>query len=554
MKMSVMEKIKKQRRTEAETDYDVAVVGAGYAGLYVLYHMRKLGYRTRAFDKAGGVGGTWYWNRYPGARVDIESMEYSYSFSEELQREWKWSERYASQPELLRYLNHVADRFDLKKDIQFDTGIATAEYDEAAKHWKVGTDTGESFTAQFIIMATGILSATKDPEFPGREEFKGEVYLTSKWPHEEVSFEGKRVGIIGTGSSAIQAIPVIAEKAGHLTVFQRSPNFAVPSCNKPMDEEFETWVKENYTEIRERELRTHVGCAIVGKSLRAMPTKSALEVSPEERERAYERCWEAANFSFYTVFTDVLTSKAANDTVADFVRSRIRQRVRDPKVAELLMPKNHPIMTKRLCAETGYYETYNRDNVKLVDISGSGIERFTANGLKAGGQDYEFDMIICATGFDAMTGSMTRVDFRGRGDRSLRDEWAENGPRTYAGMMSEGFPNLFMVNGPTSPGAFFQPVLLGEWQARWIGRLIDAMTEQGYEEVEPTEEAQAAWIEHSAQVADQTLFPLARSWYMGDNIPGKPRVILSYLGGFTPYRARLEAAEDNHYEGFRLTS
>jgi cyclohexanone monooxygenase len=534
------------------TDFDIVVVGAGYAGLYALHHFRRMGYRTRAFDKASGVGGTWYWNRYPGARVDIESMEYSYSFSEEIQQTWRWSERYASQPELLRYLNWVAEKLDLFPDIEFNTAIESAEFDERANCWNVRTDTGKAFTAKFVVMATGILSATKDPQFKNVELFRGETYLTSKWPKEGVDFTGKRVGIIGTGSSAIQAIPEIAKQAAHLTVFQRSANFAVPSCNKPMDEEFERWVKENYTEIRERELRTHVGCAIVGNELRATPTKSALEVSEEQRLAAFEKCWNAANFSFYTVFTDVLTNAKANELVADFVRERIKRRVNDPAVAELLTPKDHPIMTRRLCAETGYYETFNRDNVKLVDISKAEIDEFTATGLRVGDDHYEFDVVIFATGFDAMTGAMTRVDFRGRNGRSLRDEWAEQGPRTYAGMMSEGYPNLFMINGPTSPGAFFQPVLLGEWQARWIGRLINRMKTDGQQAVEPLPEAESEWISHSAEVADQTLFPLAKSWYMGDNVPGKPRVILSYLGGFAPYRARLEACEDNAYEGFKV--
>lgn len=534
------------------TDFDIVVVGAGYAGLYALHHFRRMGYRTRAFDKASGVGGTWYWNRYPGARVDIESMEYSYSFSEEIQQTWRWSERYASQPELLRYLNWVAEKLDLFPDIEFNTAIESAEFDERANCWNVRTDTGKAFTAKFVVMATGILSATKDPQFKNVELFRGETYLTSKWPKEGVDFTGKRVGIIGTGSSAIQAIPEIAKQAAHLTVFQRSANFAVPSCNKPMDEEFERWVKENYAEIRERELRTHVGCAIVGNELRATPTKSALEVSEEQRLAAFEKCWNAANFSFYTVFTDVLTNAKANELVADFVRERIKRRVNDPAVAELLTPKDHPIMTRRLCAETGYYETFNRDNVKLVDISKAEIDEFTATGLRVGNDHHEFDVVIFATGFDAMTGAMTRVDFRGRNGRSLRDEWAEKGPRTYAGMMSEGYPNLFMINGPTSPGAFFQPVLLGEWQARWIGRLINRMKTDGQQAVEPLPEAESEWISHSAEVADQTLFPLAKSWYMGDNVPGKPRVILSYLGGFAPYRARLEACEDNAYEGFKV--
>jgi cation diffusion facilitator CzcD-associated flavoprotein CzcO len=542
----------KNAGTESTTDLDVAIVGAGYAGLYTLHHLRKLGFKCRLYDTAGGVGGTWYWNRYPGARVDIESMEYSYSFSEEMQQEWHWTERYAAQPELLRYLNYVAERFDLFKDIQLNRRVDSAAYDEAGNYWQVGLSTGEQVKTRFLIMATGILAAPKQPDFKNLDKYKGKTYQTSQWPHEGVDFTGKRVGIIGTGSSAVQSIPLIAQQAGNLTVFQRSANFCVPSCNKPMDEEFERWVKDNYTEIRERELRTIVGCTLVNKEMVMISSKSALEVTPEEREAAYEKCWNAANFSFYSVFNDVLTNPKANETVAEFVRAKIRQRVKDPAVAELLTPKDHPIMTKRLCAETGYFETYNRDNVKLVDIKSAPIEEFTETGLRVGGKDYEFDAVIFATGFDAMTGSMTRVDFRGRGNRSLRQEWAEAGPRTVAGVMSEGYPNMFMINGPTSPGAFFQPVLLGEWQARFIGRLIERMDRNGQVAIEPTVEAENEWIEHSRQVADATLFPLAKSWYMGDNVSGKPRVIQSYLGGFQQYRLRLERAEDTRYEGYRF--
>ncbi len=534
------------------TELDVVVIGAGYAGLYALHYYRQLGYKTRLYDKAGGVGGTWYWNRYPGARVDIESLEYSYSFSEDIQQNWKWSERYASQPELMRYLNWVADRLELRPDIQLDSELKTARYDESTDHWHVGFSTGETVVTRFLVLATGILSAAKDPAFKNRERFKGQVLFTSSWPHEPVSFKGKRVAVIGTGSSGIQSIPEIAKQADHLTVFQRSANFAVPSCNRPMEPEFERWVKDNYLEIRERELRTHVGCAIVGNEIRANPTKATFEVSEAERLEGFERCWNAANFSYYTVFTDVLTDKKANDALGDFIRERIRAQVKDPKVAELLTPHDHPVLTRRLCAENGYYQTYNRDNVLLVDISKSGIEEFTEKGLKAGGKEYEFDIIVCATGFDAMTGSIMRMDIHGRNDRVMAKEWSEKGARTRAGMMSEGYPNLFMLNGPTSPAAFFQPVLLGEWQVRWFGRLMKRMDQQGFAAVEPTIEAENEWIQHNIDVADKTLFPLAKSWYMGDNVPGKPRVILSYLGGFSLYRATLEAAEDNKYTGFKL--
>lgn len=533
-------------------DWDVVIVGTGYAGLYALYHFRKCGFRVRAFDKAGGVGGTWYWNRYPGARVDIESMEYSYSFSESLQQEWSWSERYASQPELLRYLNHTAEKFDLLRDITLGVEIKAAKYDDERKIWIVTTDDERVVTCRYLIMATGILAAPRNVEFPGQETFGGDIYYTSSWPHKEVDFTGKRVAVIGTGSSGIQAIPVIAQTAGHLTVFQRSPNFAVPSCNKPMDPEFENWVKRNYAEIRERELRSTVGCAIVGNSLRGAPTKSGREATPEERRAAYEKCWNSANFSFYGVFNDVFVDKEVNDSVADFIRDRIRDRVNDPAIAELLTPRDYPVMTRRLCAETDYFETYNRDNVSLIDISDGTIDHFTPEGLVANGEPHDFDIVIFATGFDAMTGSMTRIDFRGRDGRSLRGEWEANGPRTYAGIMANGFPNLFMINGPTSPGAFFQPVLLGEWQSRWIARLLEHMEDRKLADVEPARAAEDEWIAHSLELASQTLFPQARSWYMGDNVPGKPRVLLSYIGGFPNYRARLEESESHDYPEFEL--
>ena len=532
--------------SKAEAQFDVVVVGAGFAGLYALHMLRKKGFSARLFEAGDGVGGTWYWNRYPGARCDIESIEYSYSFCDELQQEWDWPARYADQPEILRYINHVADRFDLRRDIQFETRVTAAVFDEANSRWLISTDRGTSVTAQFCIMATGSLSAPKPLDFPGLADFKGPQYHTAYWPKERVDFSGQRVGVIGTGSSGIQAIPHIAGEALHLSVFQRTPNFSIPAWNRSVTSEERRRQKANYADLRERERDSDVGIV-------AMPaeTRRALEVTPEERLAEYEARWNHGGLSFYTSFADLLVNQEANDTLAEFARAKIRAKVRDPAVAELLTPRGYPFGTKRLCADTDYYETFNRDNVSLVDVRRSPIERFTATGVQTRDSLHELDSVVFATGFDALTGALTSIDIRGRGGRALAHKWT-GGPRTYLGIMTAGFPNMFFTTGPGSPSVLYNMVLGNEYHVEWIVRSMEHLREQQRSHIDATDAAEDAWGSHVTEVGNMTLFPKADSWYMGANVPGKARAILLYLGGFRAYRATCEGVAAKGYEGFAV--
>ncbi|HXA24326.1 MAG TPA: NAD(P)/FAD-dependent oxidoreductase [Acetobacteraceae bacterium] len=528
-------------------EVDVAIVGAGFAGMYMLHRVRGLGMSAVVFEAGAGVGGTWYWNRYPGARCDVESMQYSYSFSPELQQDWQWSELFASQPEILRYANHVADRLDLRRDMRFDTRVTEARFDEAEHRWDIRTDRGDHVSARHCVMATGCLSTARVPDFEGLTSFKGMTYHTGHWPHEGVDFTGQRVGIIGTGSSAIQAIPVIAEQAAHLTVFQRTPNFSIPSRNGRMTPNYEQAWKSAYPQRRDqaREARTGV--------LNDPNDKSALEVSDAERQREYEVRWEAGGTSFMAAFNDLIFSQPANDTASEFVRNQIRGIVRDPAVAELLAPKNHPIGTKRICVDTDYYQTYNRTNVTLVDVKSAPITEITPNGLRAGEREYEFDSIVFATGFDAMTGALTRVDIRGRNGLALRDKW-EAGPRTYLGIMTAGFPNLFMITGPGSPSVLSNMIVSIEQHVDWISDCIAWLRTHGLDCIEASLEAEDAWVDHVNEVAYGTLYPSANSWYMGANIPGKPRVFMPYIGGVGAYRGICSDIAAKGYDGFRVAA
>ena len=541
----------RESRVEA-SDFDVVVVGAGFAGLYALHHLRKRGHSIRCYEAASGVGGTWYWNRYPGARVDVESHEYSYSFSEELQQEWVWSEKYAPQAELLRYLNHVTDRFDLRRDIRFDTRVTAAHYDESTNRWRLTTSRGETVHATYCVMATGFLSAPNKPPFKGLEKFTGRQFVTGQWPHEKIDFSGRRVGVIGTGSSAIQSIPVIAEEARQLTVFQRTPAFSIPARNGPLDPAQDRKIKARYPELREMEHELAPGGFLLTHGEIEIPTQqSYAKATPEQRRAEFERRYQSGGLNLYLAYTDLVVNQEANDALADFVRDKIRERVKDPAVAEKLLPRGWPILTKRLCADTGYYETYNRDNVTLVDIKQTPIEEFTETGLRVGGVDYPFDDVVFATGFDAMTGALDRIDIRGRGGSRLKEYW-EGGPRTYLGFMTAGFPSLFYIDGPSSLGAVFQPVLVSQFQVNWLGECFDWLRAQGRGPIEPTADGEEGWIRLCADLADATLFPQANSWYMGANIPGKPRVILAYLGGFPDYRRRFQEAAADGYAGFTV--
>jgi len=526
--------------------FDAVIVGAGFAGLYMLHRLRNLGLSARVYEAGSGVGGTWFWNRYPGARCDVESMEYSYSFSEELQQEWEWTERYPTQPEILRYLNHVADRFDLRRDIQLATRVTAASFDETTKRWTVKTDRGDCVTAKFCIMATGCLSAAKVPDLKGLETFKGKWFHTGNWPHEAVDFTGQRVGVIGTGSSGIQAIPIIAQQAAHVFVFQRTPSFSVPARNAPLDPEYQQRIKANYSEFSRKLRETSLG-------FRTDPRdKPALSATSEERLSEYEARWNEGGLILVGAFSDLIIDKGANDTLAEFIRSQIRKAVHDPAVAEVLAPKDYPVGAKRLCLDTDYYKTYNRDNVTLVDIRSSPIEEIRSTGLRTRQGEFALDSIVFATGYDAMTGALFNIDIRGKGGRTLSEKWAA-GPRTYLGIMTAGFPNLFTITGPGSPSVLSNMVVSIEQHVEWIGDCIAYLRQHKLECLEANADAEDAWCAHVGEVAGYTLFPRAESWYSGANIPGKPRGFMPYVGGVGAYRQKCSEVAKNGYEGFILS-
>ena len=528
--------------------FDALVIGAGFSGLYQLLCLRdRLGLSVQVLEAGAGVGGTWYWNRYPGARCDSESHAYCYSFSPELTREWEWSERYPGPPEILRYLNHVADRFDLKRDIRFNTRVKSAYYDEPANLWRLTTEADEVFTAQFLITAVGCLSSANVPNFPGLDTFKGRWYHTGQWPHEGVDFTGKRVGMIGTGSTGIQAAPVIAETAAHLIVFQRTANYSVPARNGPLSREFQQWVKDNAGQIRE------VMHASVNGHPWLVAERLALETPPQERQAIYERAWEEGGLRFRATFHDLLIDKAANDTAAEFIRAKIRQIVKDPATAAKLSDFDHPYAAKRPPIDTDYFETFNRPNVELVDVRAAPIEGITPNGIRTRDTEYPLDIIVFATGFDGMTGSLLRIDVRGRNGRTLAEEWAA-GPRNYLGLQIASFPNLFTITGPGSPSVLCNMPVAIEQHVEWITDCIAHMRSHGVKRVEPTTEAVDTWVKRVNDAADATLLPQAKhSWYLGANIPGKPRVFMPYAGGMARFRRICADIAAKGYEGFRFS-
>ena len=530
----------------SSTRQDVVIVGAGFSGMYLLHRLRGLGCSVQVFEAGPDVGGTWFWNRYPGARVDVQSITYSYSFDDELQQEWVWSERYAAQPELLRYINHVADRFDLRRDIQLETRVTAAHFDEATNRWELETDRGDHVSAPLCIMATGCLSVSRLPDIPGLESFEGDWHHTGAWPHEGVDFTGKTVGIIGTGSSAVQSIPVIAEQADQLTVFQRTPNFSVPAWNGPADRELEQHVKENYASFRQRARESFGGDTFDFSQTPAMSVPAA------EREAEFEKRWAHGGFCFLVSFVDLVTDREANASAAEFVYRKIRGQVHDPVVAELLCPKEHPFGTKRMCVDTGYYKTYNRDNVTLVDVKSDPIAEITPKGLRlASGADYEFDSLVLATGFDAMTGALFAIDIRGRDDESLRERWSA-GPRSYLGLQVAGFPNMFIITGPGSPSVLSNMMVSIEQHVEWVTDCIAYLREHGITTIEAERDAEDRWVEHVNEVGAATLLPEANSWYMGANVPGKPRVFMPYVGGVGAYRKHCDEVVAKGYKGFAL--
>jgi cyclohexanone monooxygenase len=526
--------------------FDVVIVGAGFAGLYMLHRVRALGLTVCAVEKATDVGGVWFWNRYPGARCDVESMEYSYSFSEALQQEWHWSERFAAQPEILAYASHVADRFDLRQDIRFATSVTTAHYDDAAARWHLDTDQGTRMTARFCIMATGCLSNARTPPLAGLADFTGNTYHTGEWPHEGVDFSGQRVGVIGTGSSGLQAIPMLAAQARELVVFQRTPNFSLPARNAPMDDAFESAWKTQYPQKRQKAREETLSGVLYDRS-----SRKAHETSAEDRQSEYERRWSGGGINFMHSFNDLMSDLRSNATAAEFVRRKIRAIVHKPEVAELLAPKDHPIGSKRICVDSHYFATYNRENVSLVDLRAAPIVSVTPTGLQTADQHYQLDSLVFATGYDAMTGALLKMDIRGRGGKSLTDVW-QDGPRTYLGLAIAGFPNLFTITGPGSPSVLSNMIFAIEQHVDWIADCLRHLHEQQILSIEADPQAQDAWVAHVNQVADLTLFPLANSWYMGANVPGKPRVFMPYAGGVVPYRQKCDDVAAHGYAGFHL--
>lgn len=530
---------------------DVLVVGAGFAGLYLTLRARRMGLRVTGVEAADGVGGTWWWNRYPGARCDVESLEYSYSFDEDLQQEWEWTERYATQPEILAYLEHVADRFDLRPHYRFGTRVLATTWDDGERVWRVEADDGLTVEARVVVMATGCLSVPVEPDIPGLRSFEGPVLRTGQWPHTEPDLTGLRVGVIGTGSSAVQAVPIIAERAEAVVVFQRTPTYAVPAHNRPLDPDEVAAVKARYPELRAeaRQMSIATGSRV------PRTDRSALEPDPAERTALYEEAWERGGLTFLGTFNDLLLSPEANETAAEFVRGKIRQLVGDPDVAERLTP-DQVIGCKRLCVDTGYYATFDRPNVRLVDLRETPVDAVIPTGVRLRGVDGSFedvalDVLVLATGFDAMTGALERIDVRGRDGRTLRDAWAE-GPRTYLGLAVHGFPNLFTVTGPGSPSVLTNMIVSIEHHVDWIADALAHVAAEGHTTIEADEQAQADWSAYVNAVADLTLFPSCGSWYLGANVPGKPRQFMP-LPGFPEYAAAVADVVSDSYRGFTFT-
>ena len=522
---------------------DAVIVGAGFAGIYMLHRLKNMGLRAKVFESAGGIGGTWYWNRYPGARCDVTSLEYSYSFSEELQQEWSWTERYAGQAEILQYLEHVVERFQLADDIILNTRVSETSFDEKTLRWSVTSSSG-IYNAKYCVMATGPLSTTNSPDFPGLSSYEGETYHTGTWPHEDINFAGRTVGIIGTGSSGIQSTPVIAEQAEHLYVFQRTPNFSVPAGNHALSAADQNDIKADYAGFREQQRKLPAACHHLPRR------ESALDASPEKREQIYDDYWKKGGLSFLGAFNDLLTKPDANETAANFIRDKIRQIVKNPAIAEKLCP-DHLFGCKRPCSDTGYYESFNRSNVSLIDVAETPIETFTNKGIKVSDNEIKLDSVIFATGFDAMTGTLEKIKIVGRNAVTLTEAWSA-GPCSYLGLSVVGFPNLFIMTGPGSPSVLANMVTGAEQHAEWISDCIKFIEDNDLSTIEATEKAQNDWVEHVNTVADTTIYPTCNSWYLGANIPNKPRIFMPYIGGFQRYERRCLEIQSEGYPGFML--
>lgn len=542
--MNLQTPVHQRHAKELKMKFDVIIVGAGFSGLFMIYRLREMGISARIIESGSDVGGTWYWNRYPGARCDTESIQYSYSFSDDLQQEWEWSERYAGQPEILRYINYVSDRFDLRRDIHFNTRVKSAIFNETYNHWEIETDNNSRINATFCVMATGCLSSPNYPKIKGLGDFAGPTFHTGKWPHEEVDFSGKQVGVIGTGSSAIQAIPHIANKAKYLFVFQRTPNYAIPAHNHPYSEEDQRNFKARYGEIRKNAQNLPAGFN------QTYNNQSALEVSANEREREYEKRWTHGGLPFMGAFTDLAVSAEANKTAAEFVRCKIRRIVSDQKIAGLLSPDTI-IGCKRLCVDIDFYKTFNRSNVSLVDVSHSLIGKISTDGVIVAGKLYPIDILVLATGFDAMTGTLLKIDVRGKNGQTLSEKW-KAGPRTALGLMTSGFPNLFMITGPGSPSVLTNMLTSIEQHVNWITECIGFLNQRDIGQIEPTLEFENDWVQHVDELASKTLRYDCSSWYLGANVPGKPRVFMPYVGGFPLYKEKCDRIVKEGYKGFHL--
>jgi cyclohexanone monooxygenase len=529
------------------THFDAVVIGAGFAGLYMLHRLRLLGRRAHVFEAGDGVGGTWYWNCYPGARCDVDSMQYSYSWSPELQQEWTWTERYPTQAEILRYINHVADRFDLRRDISLNAKVTAGQWLADQQCWLVRTEQGQEVTCDILITATGCLSDSRVPNIEGLDGFKGRTYHTGRWPKEPVDFTGLRVGVMGTGSSGIQAIPQLAKQAKALYVFQRTPNFSIPAWNGPIDPAHQQDWLTNYPKYREQARNTRSGI------MYEYGTQSAVEMSDEARAEEMERRWRKGGTNFAHSFNDTFTNRQSNELLSDFVRGKIKQMVQDPAVAEKLLPHDHGIGTKRICVDTGYYQTYNLPNVKLIDLRQTPIERFEADAAVTREGRFELDAMVFATGYDAVTGALERLNLVGENGKTFKQLW-QSGPTSYLGLMTVGFPNLFTITGPGSPSILTNVIVSIEQHVEWIANCLAYMDQRGHTRIDPQQSAQDQWVKHVQEVANGTLFVTANSWYMGANIPGKTRVFLPYIGGFSTYASRCQEVVAKGYEGFQFSS
>lgn len=528
-------------------EVDVIVVGAGFAGLRALHSLRSSGKRVAVLEAGTGIGGVWFWNRYPGARCDIESYDYSYGFDPDLEQEWRWTQRYAQQPEILSYIEHVADRFDLRRDVHLEQRVTHANWDAEGRGWEVVTEAGDRWRGRYLLWAVGNLSATKRPPLPGTEDFTGRIVHTAEWPHEGVDVAGLRVGVVGTGSSGMQSIPILAKEAAHLTVFQRTPNFSVPARHHAISDREDAHVKAGYRERRRRVLESPTGLGFRPRK------ESALEVPESERTAAFEQAWDGAGFGFALTYRDLLLDIEANATAAEFIRGKIAATVKDPAVRELLTPNGYPFGAKRPVVDDGYFETFNRDNVTLVDIRTDGLARVTSEGVETdSGEVFPLDVLVFATGFDAMTGSLLRPDIVGRDGMTLREKW-RNGPVTHLGLGTHDFPNMFIIAGPGSPALLINVLVGIELHVDWIVDLLAEADRRGTEVIEVEHEAEQAWGVHLEQRAQETLYPKARSYYMGDEIPGKPRVFMLYSGGLRNYRRLLTECTAANYRGFELT-